>query len=286
MNTLEITKKIMRQNGIVAKKSFGQNFLINDNVLTRIVQAGEITENDVVVEIGPGLGNLTEYLVNTGAQVICFEIDEKMQGILEQRFKNKNNIELIMKDILKVDLKEYIPSNKKIKVIANLPYYITTPIIFKLLDYSENIDRIVIMIQKEVAERLIAKEKSKDYGVLTINVGYKADVEKVVDVPNSSFIPEPNVTSSVVKITPNEEKTKQLGIQDKNVFHKVIKLGFATRRKKLLNSLSLTTEIGLSKEEIRQIMNDLQINENSRAEELTLSQIVKLSNEMYKKLKK
>lgn len=286
MNTLEITKRMMRQNGIIAKKNLGQNFLINDNVLTSIVQAGEITENDVVVEIGPGLGNLTEYLLNTGAQVICFEIDEKMQGILEQRFKDKENLQIVMQDILKVDLKTYLPENKKIKIIANLPYYITTPIIFKLLDYSENIDRIVIMIQKEVAERLIAKEKSKDYGVLTINVNYKADVEKVVDVPNSSFIPEPNVTSSVVKITPNKSKMINLGIQDEISFHKVIKLGFATRRKKLLNSLSLTNEIGLSKEEIKQIMDRLNIGENSRVEELTVKQIVDLSNGIYNKIKK
>lgn len=286
MNTLEITKKIMRQNGIIAKKSFGQNFLINDNVLESIVEAGDIAEQDVVIEIGPGLGNLTEYLLNTGAKVICFEIDEKMQEILENRLKNKENLQIIMQDILKVDLKEYLPEDKKVKIIANLPYYITTPIIFKLLEYFENIDRIVIMIQKEVAERLIAKEKSKDYGVLTINVGYKTDVEKVIDVPNSSFIPEPNVISSVVKITPNKEKMEVLGIQDENTFHKVIKLGFATRRKKLLNSLSLTNEIGISKEEIKEIMDELNINENARAEELNIKDIVNLANKIYNKQKK
>ena len=256
------------------------------HVIKLQVEAGNITEQDVVIEIGPGLGNLTEYLLNTGAKVICFEIDEKMQEILENRFKNKENLQIIMQDILKVDLKEYLPEDKKVKIIANLPYYITTPIIFKLLEYFENIDRIVIMIQKEVAERLIAKEKSKDYGVLTINVGYKTDIEKVIDVPNSSFIPEPNVISSVVKITPNKEKMEVLGIQDEKVFHKVIKLGFATRRKKLLNSLSLTNEIGISKEEIKEIMDELNVNENARAEELNIKDIVNLANKIYEKTKK
>lgn len=283
MDTLSITKNIMRQNAIVAKKSLGQNFLIDDNVLEDIVNAGEIGIEDTVIEIGPGIGNLTEYLLKTGADTIVFEIDEKMKDILHARFSGKNNLQIQMQDILKADITPYLKNIKgKVKVIANLPYYITTPIIFKLLEYADKIDRIVIMIQKEVADRLIAKPKTKDYGVLTVNVNYKADAIKIFDVPKESFIPSPNVTSSVVLIKPNENKKKEYNVVNEKIFASVVKAGFATRRKKLINSLCIAQNIGIDKDQIIQIANKIKLNENTRIEECSIEEIAILSNEIAK----
>ena len=235
MNTLETTKRMMKSNKIFAKKSFGQNFLVDDNILTSIVESADVNENDIVIEIGPGLGNLTHYILETGAKVIAFEIDNDMIDILNDRF-NSTNLEIVNQDILKVDLQEYIKENN-VKIIANLPYYITTPIIFKLLEYRKNIQSITIMIQKEVAERLIATPHSKDYGVLTINTNYIADVDKLFNVPNTSFIPAPNVTSAVVRITPNKQKEDSFCIKDDEIFKDLVKKSFSARRKKLSNSM-------------------------------------------------
>ena len=168
MNTLEITKRIMKSNGIFAKKSFGQNFLIDDNILENIVTNSDVKESDLVIEIGPGLGNLTEYILNTGAKVLAFEIDKDMIDILNDRFKGVENLTIQNIDILKANLDEYIKDVKgDVKVIANLPYYITTPIIFRLLEYKEKIKSITVMIQKEVADRITSVPGSKDYGVLS-----------------------------------------------------------------------------------------------------------------------
>ena len=283
------TREIMRKYGVVAEKKLGQNFLIDETAIDKIVESSNISNKDLIIEIGPGLGTLTERLIEKAGKVICIELDRRMISILENRFKEVDNIQIIYGDILKINLKELLQENNQfenIRVVANLPYYITTPIIMKLLEEKLNIDTITIMIQKEVADRIVAIPGTKDYGVLTINVGYKTDIEKVIDVPNSSFIPEPNVTSSVVRIMPNTAKMKALGIIDEKTFHKVIKLGFATRRKKFLNSLTLTTEIGVAKEDIKQIMDKLEINENVRAEELTIENIVNISNEIYNITKK
>ena len=238
-NTLEKTKNIMRINNIKANKRFGQNFLIDDNILENIVKSAEITNNDLVIEIGPGLGNLTEYLLEKAAYVILVEIDNNMINILNDRFKNNNNYILLNNDILKVNVDEIIENieNKlnrkfeKIKVVANLPYYITTPIIFKLLQNENRINEITVMVQKEVAERIVAKNKTKDYGILTLMVNYLGTSDIKLIVPNNSFIPAPNVTSAVIKIT----KNKRFTVKDEELLFKLIHSSFAQRRKNLLN---------------------------------------------------
>ena len=282
MNTLEITKKIMRSNSIFAKKSFGQNFLIDDNILENIVESAKVTSEDTVIEIGPGLGNLTHYILERGAKVIAFEIDTDMIDILNTRF-NTQNLKIVNKDILKVELKEYLDSDKKVKIIANLPYYITTPIIFKLLESRNNIESITIMIQKEVAERIVAKPHSKDYGVLTINTNYLADVEKLFNVPNTSFIPAPNVTSSVLQIVPNKQKEDELGIEDDEVFKDLVKKSFLARRKKLSNSLYNASLKNMTKQDIDDMITLVGLNPNCRAEEISIQDYVKMANIIAKK---
>lgn len=279
MNTLKKTQEILKQNGLYAKKGFGQNFLIDDNILESIVNAGQVGEDDIVIEIGPGLGNLTEYLLEKAKSVIAFEIDPDMINILNSRFENNEKLTIVNEDIMKADLSKYIES-KKVKVIANLPYYITTPILFKLLECKENISTIVIMVQKEVADRLLAKPHSKDYGVLTVNTNYICDVSRVTNVPNTSFIPAPNVTSSVVCLEINIEKTSS--IEDEKIFNKLVKAAFSARRKKLLNSLANANVFDISKEEYETMLQDLELSENARAEELSIEQYIEFANKIAK----
>ena len=285
MNTLEITRKILRENGLIAKKSYGQNFLIDDNALKNIVRCADITENDTVIEIGPGLGNLTHYILEAHAKVYAFEIDSDMKNVLDKRFSGNSDLKVITQDILKTSIIDYT-NGSKIKIIANLPYYITTPIIFKLLDYREYIESITIMIQKEVAERLIANPHTKDYGVLTVNTNVIADIEKMFDVPNTSFIPAPKVTSTVIKITPNKEKEESFNIKDMNLFLELVKKSFSERRKKLANSLTNTGIRDLAKEDIEQIIKEVGLNENVRAEEVNIIEYASMSNLIYEKLQR
>lgn len=280
-NTLEKTKNIMRINNIKANKRFGQNFLIDDNILENIVKSAEITNNDLVIEIGPGLGNLTEYLLEKAAYVILVEIDNNMINILNDRFKNNNNNYILLNnDILKVNVDEIIENieNKlnrkfeKIKVVANLPYYITTPIIFKLLQNENRINEITVMVQKEVAERIVAKNKTKDYGILTLMVNYLGTSDIKLIVPNNSFIPAPNVTSAVIKITKNKRYT----VKDEELLFKLIHSSFAQRRKKIINSLESTKFLNMSKPELEKLFNECNISLNARAEELELQDYIKI----------
>ena len=282
MNTLEITNRIMRSNKLFAKKCFGQNFLVDDSILSGIVDSSNVEKDDLVIEIGPGLGNLTEYILQTGAQVLAFEIDTDMIEILKGRFAAHNNLTIVNTDILKVDLEEYIKVTKgKVRVIANLPYYITTPIIFKLLEYKESIASITVMVQKEVADRIASKPGSKEFGVLTINTNYQADVEKIFVVPNTSFVPAPNVTSAVIKITPNKEKEQALGIKDGKIFEELVKKAFSERRKKMANSLANCGLCGLTKGEIEEIIKKVGLKETVRAEEVAVETFAKIANEIY-----
>lgn len=280
MNATEITKKIMKEYKICPKKRFGQNFLTDDEILKKIIDISKLKKNDQIIEIGPGLGNLTQYILEKKVNLTVFEIDREMKQILEKRFNTNKDLKIITKDILSVDIKDYIKNNKKTKIIANLPYYITTPIIFKLLENSQYIEQITIMIQKEVADRLIAKPHSKDYGVLTINTNYQADVIKEFDVPKESFIPSPNVTSSVIKIIPNELKKTRFGIADEKLFKEIISSSFANRRKTLINSLFISGKTNFEKNKIEEIITSLNINKNARAEELKISDFVKITNKI------
>lgn len=281
-NIYNETKFILNKYGIHANKSLGQNFLINEEVINQIIEKAEIDENDLVIEIGPGLGTLTSRLLEKAGKVICVELDDRMITILNDRFKLYNNFELIHDDILKVDLNKIINENlfennniKKIKIVANLPYYITTPIIMKLLEEKLNITSITVMIQKEVADRLIAVPGDKNAGAITYSVYYYAEAEKVLDVENNSFIPEPSVTSTVIKL--NIRKEPVIQIKDEKLMFRIIKQAFMQRRKTLVNALS-NMDIFKSKEEIIRMLEDLNINTKVRGEALTIEQYAQITN--------
>ena len=281
-NIYNETKFILKKYGIHANKSLGQNFLINEEVINQSIEKAEIDENDLVIEIGPGLGTLTSRLLEKAGKVICVELDDRMITILNDRFKLYNNFELIHDDILKVDLNKIINENllennniNKIKIVANLPYYITTPIIMKLLEEKLNITSITVMIQKEVADRLIAVPGEKNAGAITYSVYYYAEAEKVLDVANNSFIPEPSVTSTVIKL--NIRKEPVIQINDEKLMFKIIKQAFMQRRKTLVNALS-NMDIFKSKEEIVKVLEDLNINTKVRGEALTIEQYAQITN--------
>ena len=281
-NIYNETKFILNKYGIHANKSLGQNFLINEEVINQIIEKAEIDEKDLIIEIGPGLGTLTNRLLEKAGKVICVELDDRMITILNDRFKLYNNFELIHDDILKVDLNKIINENlfennniKKIKIVANLPYYITTPIIMKLLEEKLNITSITVMIQKEVADRLIAVPGEKNAGAITYSVYYYAEAEKVLDVENNSFIPEPSVTSTVIKL--NIRKEPVIQIKDEKLMFKIIKQAFMQRRKTLVNALS-NMDIFKSKEEIIRMLEDLNINTKVRGEALTIEQYAQITN--------
>lgn len=280
-NILEETRFIMKKYNIKANKNLGQNFLINEEVVKNIVGCSNIEKEDLVIEIGPGLGTLTKYLLEKAGKVICIELDTKMLQILEDRFSLYNNFELINNDVLKVDLKNIIEKEKaegkikNVKIVANLPYYITTPIIMKLLEEELELESITVMIQKEVADRLIAVPGQKNTGAITYSVYYYASSEAIMEVPNSSFIPEPEVTSKVIKL--NIRKEPIVTPKDKEKMFKIIKYAFMQKRKTLLNSLT-NNGVFENKQKGTEILNSLGIKENVRPEELTLEQFEKISD--------
>ena len=282
-NILEETRFIMKKYNIKANKNLGQNFLINEEVVTNIVDCSNIDKQDLVIEIGPGLGTLTKYLLEKAGKVICIELDTKMLQILEDRFSLYNNFELINNDVLKVDLKNIIEKEKaegkikNVKIVANLPYYITTPIIMKLLEEELELESITVMIQKEVADRLIAMPGEKNTGAITYSVYYYATSEAIMEVPNSSFIPEPAVTSKVIKL--NIRKEPIVTPKNKEKMFKIIKCAFMQKRKTLLNSLT-NNKIFENKQQGIELLKALQINENIRPEELTLEQFEKISDNL------
>ena len=276
----EETKSIMNEYHIKANKNLGQNFLISEEVVNSIINASEINKEDLIIEIGPGLGTLTKYLLEKAGKVICIELDKNMIKILQNRFTSYKNFELLNQDILKVDLqnliyKEKINTNiKKIKIVANLPYYITTPIIMKLLEDKLDLESITVMIQKEVADRLIAIPGDKQAGAITYSVYYYAQVQEILEVPKSSFIPEPQVTSKVIKM--QIRKKAPVEVEDSKKMFNLIKCAFMQRRKTLLNSL-LNSNIFKSKEEGLSILEKLKINNNARPENLKLEDYANMS---------
>ncbi|MBO5477931.1 MAG: 16S rRNA (adenine(1518)-N(6)/adenine(1519)-N(6))-dimethyltransferase RsmA [Clostridia bacterium] len=282
MNTLAKTRSIMNKFDIRANKRYGQNFLIDDNVLENIVNASNVTDEDLVIEIGPGLGNLTEYLLDRAKYVLLVEIDPKMIEVLNHRFNDRKNFTLINNDILQVNIDEMVEKIKeekglefrKVKVVANLPYYITTPIIFKLLEDENIISDITVMVQKEVAERMVAAPKSKDFGILTLMVKYFSEANIEIIVPNSSFIPEPGVTSAVISL----EKKRNYDIKNEKVFFELIHKAFAQRRKKMTNSLVATKFNNMSKEEIEELFTKCNLSTNTRAEELEIEDFINIVN--------
>ena len=278
---LEETRFIMKKYNIRANKALGQNFLINENVLEKIVESSEIDKNDLVIEIGPGLGTLTKYLLEKAGKVICIELDKKMINILEDRFNLYDNFEVRNQDVLKVDLKEVIKKEKQntfiknVKIVANLPYYITTPIIMKLLEDELDLESITVMIQKEVADRLIAIPGKKNTGAITYSVYYYSIAEGILEVDKDSFIPEPEVTSKVIKL--NIRQKPPVEVKNKEIMFKIIKSAFMQRRKTLLNALT-NTKIFINKEEGIKILQQLNLNENVRAENLSIQDFADITN--------
>ena len=279
-NLYNKTKFILKKYNISANKSLGQNFLINDSVVNKIVESAEITKNDLVIEIGPGLGNLTEFLLEKAGKVIAIELDQRMIEILNDRFSLYDNFELINEDVLKVDLNDLIRKNKNseiktAKIVANLPYYITTPIIMKLLEDKLDIETITVMVQKEVADRLIAIPGEKLSGAITYSVYYYATSENVTIVENNSFIPEPEVDSEVIKLT--IRKNQLVNILNEEHFFKLIKISFMQRRKTLINAL-VNGGILKSKEDAKKLFDDLKMDYNTRGETLSIERFAEISN--------
>lgn len=269
MNLEQETKYILNKYNAHANKGYGQNFLIDQNVVDGILEKADVNKEDLIIEIGPGLGNLTSPLLENAGKVICIELDPKMVSILKDRFSLYENFELINEDVLKVDLNKLIEENSKFKtakVVANLPYYITTPIIMKLLEDKLNLESITVMVQKEVAERLADKPGGKEVGAITYSINYYTNPEIIIDVPRDSFIPAPNVDSAVIKL--DVLKEPKVKVLDEELFFKVIKFSFLQKRKTLINSLSNSGL--LPKDFLEEMLNELGIDLRVRAEQLSL----------------
>ena len=281
MNLSQETRFIMNKYGITANKAYGQNFLIDEDVVSSIVEKAEVNKDDLIIEIGPGLGTLTYLLLEKAGKVISIELDPNMIKILKDRFSLYDNFELINDDVLKVDLNKLIKENntyKNVKVVANLPYYITTPIIMKLLESKYNLESITVMVQKEVGLRLTDTPGGDETGAITYSINYYTSPSLVLDVPKESFMPSPKVDSSVIKLT--LLKKPPVKVKDEKFFFKVIKCAFLQKRKTLVNSLS-NNKIA-SKEEIESILEKLGIDSRIRAEKLSLENFANLSNMLLK----
>lgn len=268
------TIELLKKNSFKFTKSLGQNFLIDDTVLNDIVNSADISPEDEIIEIGPGFGALTRLLLDKGKRVTAIELDKKLIPILKEEFKDYDNFKVINEDVLKCDLDEII-GNKEVKVLANLPYYVTTPIIIKLIKGKNSIKSITIMIQKEVADRIAACPGTKDYGALTLLVNYYCQVNKVRDVSPASFMPQPKVSSTVINLIPRKEKSVK--VNDEVLFFKIIREAFNMRRKTLSNSLM---PLGLPKEKLVKLLQESDIDPKRRGETLSIDEFALLSNKI------
>ena len=269
ISNISATKHILKTFNLRASKKLGQNFLIDSEVVEKIVNAAEISEGEEILEIGPGIGTLTQGLLEAGANVTAVELDKKLPAVLSQTLAGYENFNLIQGDILKINISEFMPKN--FKVVANLPYYITTQILLNLIEKNLPITKIVTMVQKEVAERMISAPNSKIYGAMSVAVQFRADVKIFFDVPPESFLPRPEVTSSVVVCDIHEPKFQV----DENFFKKVVRAAFGQRRKTLLNSL---VGNGFNRDSVINALNSAEISPERRAETLSIEDFAKLSN--------
>ncbi|MBS5509964.1 MAG: 16S rRNA (adenine(1518)-N(6)/adenine(1519)-N(6))-dimethyltransferase RsmA [Clostridium sp.] len=274
-NTIEIIQKYE----FMFQKKFGQNFLIDTHVLEKIISAAGITKNDCVLEIGPGIGTMTQYLAENAGHVVAVEIDRNLIPILKETLADYDNVTVINEDILRVDIKalaEEYNGGKPIKVVANLPYYITTPIIMGLFESGVPIDNITVMVQKEVADRMKEGPGSKDYGALSLAVQYYAEPEIVANVPPNCFIPRPNVGSAVIRLTRHKEMPVE--VKDPALMFKIIRASFNQRRKTLQNGLGNAPELPYTKEQIAAAIAEMGLTPTIRGEALSLAQFAKLSD--------
>ena len=261
------------------QKKFGQNFLIDTHVLDKIIRSAGITKDDFVLEIGPGIGTMTQYLCENAREVVAVEIDKNLIPILEDTLSEYDNVSVINEDILKVDLNKLAQEKnggKPIKVVANLPYYITTPIIMGLFESHVPVASITVMVQKEVADRMQEGPGSKDYGALSLAVQYYANPEIVANVPPNCFMPRPKVGSAVIRLTCHEEPPVQ--VEDENLMFRIIRASFNQRRKTLVNGLNNSPEISIPKEMIAEAIAEMELSPSIRGEALSLEQFAQLSN--------
>jgi 16S rRNA (adenine1518-N6/adenine1519-N6)-dimethyltransferase len=273
------TREVLERYNMSAKKKFGQNFLIDSGVLEGIVEAAGVTKDDFVLEIGPGIGTLTQYLTEAARAVVAVEIDTSLLKVLDDTLSEYDNVTVINKDVLKVDIGELAGQyndGKPIKVVANLPYYITTPIIMKLFESGAPIEGITVMVQQEVAERMAAAPGNKDYGSLSLAVGYYANARQVLSVPPSSFIPQPKVGSAVVNLTRYDEP--RVTVRDEKYLFEIIRTSFNQRRKTIANSISNNPHLGASRQQVQDALISMGIDERARGEILTLEQFAELSD--------
>ena len=279
MSVLKDTKFIMDKYYITANKNLGQNFLIDDDAVTGIVDAANVSKDDLIIEIGPGLGTLTKELLDRAGKVICIELDKRMIEILNDRFSMYNNFKVLNDDVLKVNLKELIAAEKikNTKIVANLPYYITTPIIMKLLEDRLDIETITVMIQKEVADRLVTKPGTGDTGAITYAIHYYTNPKRVLEVPNTAFIPEPKVNSTVINLEVLKEP--KVAVKNEEKLFEIIKTAFMQKRKTLLNALANSNKYG-SKEQIDKTLELLGIDNRIRPEKLTLEEFAKIAEKI------
>lgn len=273
------TKAVLDMFGFSFVKKYGQNFLIDGNIVSNIVKNAGITKEDTVLEIGPGIGTMTQVLCEQAKNVIAVEIDKRLIDVLTFTLRDYDNVTVINSDILKCNIEELCKqysSNGRLKVVANLPYYITTPIIMELLEKNNNsvIESITVMIQKEVAERLGAEPGNKDYGAITLSINYYSDANIVMTVPASCFMPRPNVDSAVIRMDIYDKPP--VATKDEVKMFKVIKAAFSQRRKTLVNSVSSSTDI--AKETILKSLNEMGLSESVRGETLSLEQFAELSD--------
>lgn len=279
ISTPSKTKEIIEANRFAFKKNFGQNFLIDSNILDNIAACAGVTKEDCVLEIGPGIGSLTQVLAENAGQVVAVEIDNTLIPILKQTLADYDNIEILNQDILKTDIDAIIRQKndgRPIKVVANLPYYITTPIIMGLFESGVPIDNITVMVQKEVADRMQVGPGSKDYGALSLAVQYYAEPYIVANVPPNCFIPRPNVGSAVIRLT--RHQTPPVEVKDRELMFKLIRASFNQRRKTLLNGLNNSPELSFGKEQIAAAIEQLGVPAAVRGEALTLEQFARLSD--------
>lgn len=272
MNLREETNFMLKKYDLKANKKLGQNFLIDEGIVLDIVQKAEVSKEDLVIEIGPGLGTLTAALAENAKKVIAVELDDNMIPVLNERFALYDNVEIIHNDILKTDLNALISGEEHVKIVANLPYYITTPIVMKLLEEKLNIESITVMVQKEVGERFCSTPNGKEYGAITVSINYYTEPEIVIDVPKENFMPVPEVDSCVVNL---KIKKEHIELKNEKNFFQVIKAAFSQRRKNLGNSL---LAVAKDKEEIKKMLEELEIDINKRAENLSLEDFARISN--------
>ena len=273
------TKEVLTKFNMSAKKKFGQNFLIDNGTLEGIVEAAGVTDSDCVLEIGPGIGTLTQYLADSAKKVVAVEIDKTLMPVLADTLSEYDNVTVINEDVLKVDIEEIVNTyneGRPIKVVANLPYYITTPIIMKLFESGAPIESVTVMVQKEVADRMSMGPGSKDYGALSLAVGFYAEATEVMDVPPSSFIPQPGVGSAVVHLRRYQEP--KVSVKDEKYLFDIIRTAFNQRRKTLSNSLSGNPQLGVSRQQVQDALTEMGIDERARGEILTLEQFAMLSD--------